>query len=194
MKNNGMVLCVATPDYVEKWGFCIDGQKKYAQKYDYNHLLIDASQFSLSPNWVKFEASIPFLEQGHNILLVDADAEITESCPPFSDLLDEFTDRDIFFSRTGSGRITSGVLILRGGVGSIAIEFIRECLAQRKNHKLLRHGNVSKEKNGYVVVHVFPRFLYKSREIDRSWNYAVPRNTNSAFIRHYLIDDKSKVR
>ena len=63
-----------------------------------------------------------------DVLLIDCDAEIAADCPPFTDVLTTSAEHDFFFVRGISGRVNSGVLILRGGADSASSALLRDCL------------------------------------------------------------------
>ncbi|EKS28241.1 uncharacterized plant-specific domain [Afipia felis] len=181
-----VVLSVATGDYAEQWRFCIDSQYSYARRHNYEYRCIDPSGSQLHPKWAKLEATIKILEQGRDVLLIDADAEITKQCPPFAQLTKQHAGSDIYFVRGISGRPNSGVLILRGGSNSAATAFLAECLDRRTEKVPLEDFVTPDGENGHVIwILKEEPFKTASIEIDRAWNWSIPENADRAFIRHY---------
>jgi Polysaccharide biosynthesis len=180
------VLSIATSDYIRKWRFCIDSQHRYCREHSFEHYVIDADTSGLHPKWMKLRVAIDLLEAGRDVFLIDADAEIVRDCPPFTQLLSERPQSDILFARGLSGRPNSGVLILRGGQTSIAVEFLKECLA-RKSEAVPSSDFVTHEgENGHVIwLLKLPRYAGRSSEIISKWNCCDPSECQSAFVRHY---------
>jgi hypothetical protein len=181
-----LVLTVATPDYARKWRFCIDSQHRYCRRHNFDHHVIDPTAQDVHPAWAKLEEAIKQLSQGHNILLIDADAEITDNCPPFTEILNSSPSKDIFYVLGISGRPNSGMLILRGGASKISTSLLRECI-NRRHETVPREDFVTVHGENGHVIWMLKREPYKSgsQEIGRAWNCTIPEAANDAFIRHY---------
>ena len=180
-----MVLTIATPDYARRWRFCIDSQHVYCSKQGYEHRVLDPTNGLPHPKWAKLEAAAQLLENGTDVLLLDADAEIAPECPPFTQVLAASPSRDVLFVRGISGRPNSGVLILRGGRSSAAA-FLRECLARRSEPVPSEDFVTAEGENGHVIwLLKSPRYAVRSRELDPVWNCSDPAYAHRAFIRHY---------
>lgn len=93
--NRSAVLSIATRDYAQRWRFCIDSQSIYCRRNGYEHHVIDPQGSDLHPKWAKLEAGLKLFNMGYDVLLVDADAEITQQCPPFMASLIERPTSDI---------------------------------------------------------------------------------------------------
>jgi Polysaccharide pyruvyl transferase len=184
MRHPPVVLTITTSDYLRRWGFCIQSQARYCRKYGYEHRVVDPTGGPLDAMWTKLQSALEVLQEGRDLLLIDADAEIDSGCPGFYDNFREFPEFDIFYALGISGRPNSGVLMLRGGAESSAPAFVSECLANRS-------ASVPKEdecggENGHVIwILKWPRFRSKVKEIDRAWNCSDPDRLGPTFIRHY---------
>ncbi len=180
------VLTIATPDYQDRWQFCIDSQRLYCNRYGYEHAIIPQPESSLHPKWAKLDIALRLLISETDVLLIDCDAEIAPNCPPFTNVLTTSAAHDFFFVRGISGRVNSGVLILRGGVGSGASALLRDCLAHRLE-RVPPEDFVSEEGENGHIIHFAKREAHASRgkELGLEWNCSNPARAPDAFIRHY---------
>ena len=187
-RNNRLpvVLSVATSDYAQKWRFCIDSQYSYARRHGFEYRCIDPSSSPLNPKWAKLEAALNILEQGRDVLLIDADAEITKSCPPFTQLIQANSESDIFFARGISSRPNSGVLVLRGGPNSAATALLAECLERRQDKVPIEDFVTEEGENGHVIW-LLKNDCYSRRSIAiiADWNCTDPNRAQFAYVRHY---------
>ena len=180
------VLSVMTPDFLRQWQFCIDSQHHYCAKYNFEHRVVDVSGSPLNPSWAKVELVIGLLEQGNDVLSIDADAEIASNCPPFIDILNASPQCDIFYVLGISHRPNAGMLMLRGGPQSIALAFLKECVA-RKHERVPPEDFVDPDSENGHVIRLLKKEPYKSasKEIERVWNWSIPEHAENAFIRLY---------
>lgn len=180
------VLTVATPDYAARWRFCIDSQMRYCRQHSYEHRVIDPMPSSLNPKWMKIDLALALLEAGNDVFLIDCDAEIDKACPSFVDILGSRPESDILYVVGVSGRPNSGVLLLRGGRGSIASAFLRECLSHRDEPVPEEDFVTAEGENGHII-HVLKKRDYAARagELDIRWNCSDPARAPEAFVRHY---------
>lgn len=181
-----VVLSIATPDYACQWRFCIDSQKTYCSRNQFEHRVIDPTRSKLHPKWTKLELAIDQLTRGNDVLLIDADAEISKTCPPFTRILSDHPHHDIFFVRGISGRPNSGVMILRGGKDSIAVQFLNACLSSRLETVPPDDFVTAEGENGHVIWQLKkPAFAQSSHELELTWNCSIPEQAETAFVRHY---------
>ena len=180
------VLTIATPDYLNRWQFCIDSQRLYCKRHEYEHAIIRQPESSLHPKWAKLEIALGLLISGIDVLLIDCDAEIAADCPPFTDVLTTSAEHDFFFVRGISGRVNSGVLILRGGADSASSALLRDCLAHRLD-KVPPEDFVSEEGENGHIIHFAKKEVYArfGKELGLEWNCSNPVRARDAFIRHY---------
>lgn len=181
-----VVLSVMTPDFLRQWQFCIDSQSGYCARYNFEHRVIDVSESPLHPTWAKVELTIGLLEQGRDVLSIDADAEIAANCPPFTDILNASPERDIFYVHGISGRPNAGMLILRGRPQGTALAFLKECVVRKHEPVPPEDFVTAKGENGHVIW-LLKKEPYRSasKEIERVWNWSIPEHAEKAFVRHY---------
>lgn len=180
-----LVLAVATRDYMDKWAFCLESHTAYCHTHGYGCAHMDPAGSELHPKWAKLEIALFFLKKGRDLILIDADAEFTDSCPPFMNILSENPQKDIFYVNGISGRPNSGVLIMRGG-DSTAVAFLQECLARRQE-TVPKEDFVTKEgENGHIIMLLKqPEYASKAMELPKIWNCSDPACYTEAFVRHY---------
>ena len=183
---SNIVLTIATPDYAQHWRFCIDSQSSYCRREGYEHQLIDPTGWSLNPKWTKLQVALRFLDANHDVLLLDADAEIISRCPPFASVLNGNPSHDILFVKGISGRPNSGVLLLRGGRSSIASSFLQECLSKREQPVPSEDFVTVEGENGRVISSLkLPIYMERSSQFADLWNCSDPAFAEDLYIRHY---------
>lgn len=182
---SALVLTIAYGTYANTWAFCLAAQAHYAKRWRLRHLVLDQLAPGLNAKWSKLHFACQLVEEGQDVLLIDADAEPSVFAPSFTEILDLHPDRSIFYARGNSGRPNSGVLMFRGG-SEIAFGFLRECLAARGT-RVSRENFVTEEgENGHVIQLLkIPMFTEASHEVSRLWNCTHPDDAAEAYIRHY---------
>lgn len=183
------VLTVSTPNYSKEWRFCIDSQIKYSRRYNFFSKVVDPIGIEGHAKWAKLILALEILKDGHDVLLIDADAEISHTCPSFIEILNEHINYDIFIANGISGRPNSGVMILRGGTNSCAIKFLEQILKAR-NTAVPKEDFVTGEGENGHVIHFLKQEPYKSKyyELSQQWNCSLVSKARNAFIRHYTND------
>lgn len=178
-----VVLTLATPDYAERWKFCLDSQARYAKRFGYDHVCNDRPVAGLDAFWSKLHLALGYLNAGSDVLLIDADAEITSRARPFTEVLRRFPTKDIFYVLGISGRPNSGVLMLRGGQ-SHAVAFLNVCLANVTMR--LPKADRAPGENGHVIYFLKKEpFASASHELLLRWNCSRVASAANAYIRHF---------
>lgn len=74
----------------------------------------------------------------------------------------------------------------KGGCGSIASAFLRECLSRREEPVPEEDFVTAEGENGHII-HVLKKRDYAARagELDIRWNCSDPARAPEAFVRHY---------
>lgn len=179
-----VVLTVATQDYAQRWRFCIDSQAKYCRRHGFQHRVLNPSRSSLHPKWAKLEATLDLIRSGTPVLLLDADTEIANSCPAFTDLIT--SDKDILVANGTSGRPNSGVMVFSPSPDGLAANFLELCLASRLTPLPPEDFVTEEGENGHVI-HLLkrPTFAARTTILDGKWNCSDPNLAAGAYIRHY---------
>lgn len=178
-----IVMCVATPDYVDQWAFCIDSQREYSTRHGFEYVLQTRQAGGLNAKWSKLHYALAAVSTGHDMLLIDADAEITPSAPPFTRELAQHHHADVLYVLGISKRPNSGVLILRS---QSAAPFLSECLERRTKTVPPDDFVTSDGENGHVISIIKKApFAQRSQALPLQWNCTRPELAHSAYIRHY---------
>lgn len=180
------IICFATGRYKTDWIECIETHQAYCDRNGYTYRLIDKDIYPLHPKWQKFQLAREILLQGDDVLVMDADAEFTAAAPPCADVLAQHPGKDIFAVLGRSRRPNSGVIILRGGEGAVAAQFLGDCLDNREA-TLPAEDVVTKEGENGHFIHFLKRPQYQERfqVLGREWNNTRPPPRPEDFIVHY---------
>lgn len=180
-----VLITIATSDYASKWNFCIQSQTAYANANGYQQKVINSVGPKLHPKWAKLDVALQFLATS-NVMLLDADAEITNLCPPANQIFAQYPSKDIFYVKGNSGRPNSGVLLLRGGTNRLAFAFVKHCIRHRREGVPPQDFVSPEGENGHVIWSLrLERFRARAHELPTTWNCSKPACAPTAFIRHY---------
>jgi hypothetical protein len=180
------IVSVATPDYARTWSFCIASHRAYCDAKGVQYRLFSGLDQPLHPKWSKLQYTLDALVSAEGVMLLDADAEFSSTCPHFGDLLNEYPAADILYANGISGRLNSGVVVFRGGASSVASDFLLRCLEQRTTPVQSANFVTAEGENGHLIqIMQEERFRTKSAILSRDWNCTVPEGFDAAYIRHY---------
>ncbi len=118
-KEKTLVFSIALKGYSQLFKNCISSQRKYCEKHGMDYVLVDKSPRQLLPieaAWLKlFLLREALYTNKYNwIAFIDADCEIRDFSPSFIlDLVKYDPSKSIFLAKGFSGRINSGVIILK---------------------------------------------------------------------------------
>jgi len=187
-RQRAIVLCFATPDYAKKWNRCIESQRAYCVRNDFEFQCTSQCPPGLNPKWSKLKLALDQVRSGRDVMMIDADAEISAACPPFVEVLASYRDRDIFYVNGISERPNSGVMLFRGASSSAASKFLSACLAG-KDVPVPSTDFVSADGENGHIIHFLkqPQFATLSRAMDRKWNTWHPDEFHRAYVRHSNI-------
>lgn len=180
-----LVLTLATDGYDAIWRFCLDSQRRYCERLGYEHRIVTKRVGGLNGKWSKLQLALEALREGRDVLVIDADVEITAVAPPFTPLI-EAHGHDIAGVLGISGRINSGVMAFSGRDDSRAAAFLADCLAERET-PVPREDFVTPEGENGHVINVLRRDAYAPHvhHIDPAWNCCVPQGATEAYLLHY---------
>ena len=185
-KRRPALLVVATGSYQALWQFCLESQRAYALRFGIEYVIRTQERPPYNGKWTKIVHAIFLLAAGRNVMMVDADAEITRRAPHFGTLLNAHPDRDIFYATGISGRPNSGVMLLRGGKDSAALALLRLCLDRRATSVPLEDFVTEDGENGHIIHFLkHEQFRERAQEIDPAWNSTLPQDFARAYVRHY---------
>lgn len=124
-KEKILVFSIALEGYSQLFKNCISSQKKYCEKYDLDYVLVNKSPRKLLPTeaaWLKlFLLRAALKTNKYNwIAFIDADCEIRDFSPLFINELNKYDDiKSVFMAHGFSGRINSGVILLKNKPGAL---------------------------------------------------------------------------
>jgi hypothetical protein len=180
-----MVLCLATNGYQSRWAFCIESHRQYCRAHGYEYAMMTDCAADLNGKWSKLHYAHCAVEQGHDLLLLDADTEATRNVPPFHLQLAQ-SEKDILVAHGLSGRPNSGVMMFRAGENSVAVEFLQRCLDLRGMRVPDPDFVTAEGENGHIIF-LLKQEPFRSRTglLDRKWNCTDPAFAENALILHY---------
>lgn len=188
------ILCVADNEYCKKYKPCIDSQKKYTEKFNYEYVLISGKKESRNWKRSKIDELITLLETTtDDVLLIDADCLIKDSCPELTAFVN---DQSIYYANGKSGRLNSGFLYFKNNTNSL--NFLYD-LKEKLNFKVPRGKGyyVTKEgENGHVIwikdeYEKSNKLIFK--EISKKWNCTSPALKAEAYVLHFTNDLKKEI-
>ena len=118
------MFTIALNGYEKTFKDCIDSQREYCNKNNYEYVVIDYSPRAMQPieaAWIKIPLILSALKNKYQwVAFIDSDCEIREFTPPFDQYLSEKDDeKSLFISLGKSQRLNSGVMIIRNSPESV---------------------------------------------------------------------------
>jgi capsular polysaccharide biosynthesis protein len=180
------LLTIATDGYEALWQFCIESHRAYANRHGIEYVLRTVKRPPYDGRWTRIAHATFLLAAGRDVMMIDADAQITGSTPHFCEILDAHPDKDIFYVKDDSERPKSGVMLLRGGRDSVAHAFLRQCLAHRTAPIPGGHSAPQEGERGHVS-HFLQKaeFAPRAMTLDPIWNHTTWSRFAGAHVRHY---------
>ncbi|MCW5714342.1 MAG: hypothetical protein KIT43_07520 [Bauldia sp.] len=178
---------MATGPYLTTWADCIATHRPYCDRHLYRYDLIDRETGPLHAKWQKLAHCRDALEAGSgHILLIDADARINPPAPPFHAVVDATPEADILCVLGRSGRPNSGMIMFRGGAGSVAAKFLAACIDARDTAVPPEDFVTAEGENGHFI-HFLKREPFASRLglLPLTWNNTRPPPSPADYVTHY---------
>lgn len=147
----GFVFSIALEGYEKTFSACIESQREYCLKHNYQFVLINTSPRKMKPKeaaWIKIPLILASLETGYDwVAFIDSDCEIRENTPPFDEYFTEYTGKSIFMATGKSGRLNSGVIFIKNEPA--AISYFKTILANA-DYTVPSEDRTSFE-NGHII-------------------------------------------
>lgn len=189
------ILCVADNKYVETYRPCIDSQNSFAQKFNYEYMLITGEKGSR--NWKRSKIDeLEFLLESttDDIVLIDGDCLIKDTCPAFSTFITD--TKSIYYANGKSGRLNSGFLYFKNDDHSLA--FVKELKEKLKLPVPKGKGFfvTSGGENGHII---WTKTNWEKeekdvfQEISKLWNCSSQNLKNKAYILHFTNDLRKEI-
>jgi len=181
MENKTLIFSIALNGYEKTWKHCLDSQKAYANKFNYNYHLIndvDSEMSAKEAAWLKIPLIIAALQKGFDwVVFLDADCFVNPATPAIN--LVEQPQKDLYVCHGYSGRINSGVLIIKN---SHYAENLFKKIFSKCNWPVFNKKYRAPYENGHVIRHAS---TYKRAcLLDSRWNNC-QSHFSQDFIRHY---------
>jgi hypothetical protein len=176
-----LVFTIAFNGYQFVYRKNIQSHKRYAQKYGFDHAVINRPGFTsllMECCWLKVILLMSALKSGYDwVFFIDADAEIKNICPDFRNL--EKKDKALYMANGFTGRVNSGVIIVKNTPEMY--EFFKLTL-QQYNKMLPAEDSVGWGENGHIIH--FSRNMAMLENIPPLWNNNHTPELND-YVRHY---------
>jgi hypothetical protein len=172
--------CAASDDYVEKYKSCIQSQKDYCSRNDYEYHLEskdDNIQDWREWYWKKIYTLKNFYNSSDIIVLIDADCEIKTDAPAIESVIDESF---VYYVLGISKRPNSGFLIFKNILES---HTLIDSILKKRNLECPDEFK-SKGENG-AVIWALSEIKSGKKELDIRWNCSLPEHAKEAYIIHY---------
>ncbi len=177
-----VIYCVASLAYIEKYQRCINSQKEYCQKNNYDYFL--DTEISENYYWKKILGIKQFYDTHDMVVIIDADCEITDKCPCIETFINECS---VYYVLGISGRPNSGFLPIK--TDNRGKEFINDVILKRD--QISPRGLTMKGENGRVIWSLREN-NFLTQELPLHWNCSDPKHIDSAYIIHYTNLMKTK--
>jgi hypothetical protein len=181
MSRETLMFSMAFNGYDLLYNKCIRTQRAYAKRQGYCYRFVNRPRWtSLTREcaWLKISLMVAALKHGHPwVLFIDADAEVKPATPPIQ-TLDE-PGKSVFLVPGWSGRVNSGVLIVKNTPESLALF---ERILANAEKPVPAEDSISWGENGHVIHFAKDQPFVKL--CSRQWN----NNSEPAmedYIRHY---------
>lgn len=176
-----LVLSLVATGYHWLYQRELASQERYAQARGYHYECVFGPllhRFGGEIVWYKMHLIQQALLQGYSwVVFLDADAAVTEICPPIESV--ERSAKSIYMARGYSGRYNSGVMIYKNNRTSMA--FVTRVIASR-GETLSADDSVGWGENGHVIA--LARHHPAVQELASRWNNNQDP-TMKDFVRHY---------
>jgi hypothetical protein len=179
-----LVFSIALNGYSILFKDCLESQKKYCQKFDFQYSIVEKTSYPLTNTdtaWLKLYLLREALKLGFKwIAFIDADCQIREKCPDFRKFMIGTNPMASMFMAHGfSGRINSGVIFFRNKPE--ARNFLNQVIKHRYDN--IPEENQALYENGHIIH--FGKNNPDIQIIDNTlWNNNYEIN-NTSFIQHY---------
>jgi hypothetical protein len=151
---NILVFSIAIGDYKTRFNDCINTHYEYCRKNNFQYLLVDRSPRALKPfeaAWLKIALIIAALKKGFDwVIFLDSDCEIRQHAPDIEKYIQTLPgseSKSVFVAPGYSGRINSGVIILKNTTDSLELFQIILCSAAKE----VPRPDKAPFENGHVI-------------------------------------------
>lgn len=175
--SNTLVFCVALNGYERIYESCIESQREYAARHDYQYRLINRpGNASITASaWLKIPLLLEALLSGYEwVAFIDADCQIKPETPALESL--EKEGKCLYMGQGFSGRVNSGVIIAKNETRIIDLF---ERILENSNNEV---AESDWGENGHLIH--FTKDWDGLHILDRRWNNNAEPLLKD-YIRHY---------
>jgi hypothetical protein len=175
--------CSCSPDFLIKYKKCIESQKAYCKKYNYDYVVDDKSllpgQKKNEWTWKK-HYTLDQYEETHDVFIaIDADCEIKFNTPPIESVLNE---NSIYYVLGRSDRPNAGFMIYRNDK---IRKFFHTELMNRRGTPVPASFEVKPSGDNGHVIWILSEMDNGLQELPLEWNCTNPKFMEHAYILHY---------
>ncbi len=179
-QDKALVFSIAMNGFGWAWRSCIRSHRKFAARWRFDYVCVDLP-WTVSPAeaaWLKVPLIVRALEGDYYrwVLFVDADAQVRSHCPDFRSVATP--GRDVYMAHGHSGRVNSGVIIVRRSAESL--QFFRDIISDCES--AVSGEDAAPYENGHMIKHGKANPLVGL--IERRWNNTVDPHLDD-YIRHF---------
>jgi len=176
-----MLFSIALNGYQWHYRSLLKSHEAYAEIHGYRHVSVtkpSMSKLGLEVAWLKISLIIEALKAGYEwVMFLDADTLVSKTTPSIENIAKK--DKDIYVCRGFSGRLNSGVLIIKNTPNSL--EFF-DTVLKNALQPIPLEDDVGWGENGHLI-HFAKRYDCFSF-LDARWNNNQDPALND-FIRHF---------
>lgn len=181
MLNKTLVFSIAMNGYQWRYNALINSHRRYCEKQGYDYVSVNKPSSTVLGHevaWLKIRLIIKALEKGYRwVVFLDADTEIKLSAPAVQTL--ECNDKHIYMAKGYSGRINSGVIIVRNNTAS---RYFFRLVLDNALTPIPLEDQVGWGENGHII-HYAKQFS-NVQIIGNEWNNN-HQESEQDYIRHY---------
>lgn len=175
-----LAFSIGINGYGWAWSSCVRSHRKYANRLSFDYACVDLpwTVSAAEAAWLKVSLIIRVLELSRYcwVLFLDADTQVQHDCPDFRNVVS--AGRDVFMAHGHSGRLNSGVILVRSSEKSL--EFFRTVLSDCEN--AVSNEDAAPYENGHIIKHGKANPVVGL--LDSRWNNTYQRERDD-YIRHF---------
>lgn len=181
MKQKVLVFSIAMNGYQWLYRSLGNSHRAYAKKHNYQYVQVTqpaSSLLGMEIAWLKITLAIKSLQAGYDwVIFLDADTQVSDATPAIETL--ECTDKYLYGAKGFSGRLNSGVLILKNH--RCIINYLNKVLFNAEQ-PVDSDSDVGWGENGHLIQYAKNAFYVEY--LHHRWNNNQDPLLND-YIRHY---------
>ncbi len=176
-----LVISMGFNGYQWIWKRAATSHRAYCDRQNYDYIFVKRPHFTallMECAWLKLPLLIGALSAGREwVLFIDCDTVISDDCPPLESVAE--TNKSLFMANGFSGRINSGVILVRNSPPVVAL--LNRIVANALS-PLPPEDEVGWGENGHVIH--YAKSFSGLRLLGSAWNNNQDHKLRD-YIRHY---------